>query len=243
MSRTATRAFALLDSVIYSPTPLGLMDIVESTGVDKSTTQRLLTFLVDNGMLQRDEGTKRYGVGPRTFAMAAAVGARSDLRAIAAPFFLALRDRSGESVSLHLSVAGRRVCVDGLESLHPIRRVIPLGESLPLNLGPSGKAILAFLPQRELLRVLDSAHLDDAGTEKLNADLRSVRDDGYLLTESDRSANIRGLSAPIFDAHGVTASLTIAGPSDRWTEADAVSCVPALLDAVGSISSSLGGRK
>ncbi|MFB2600258.1 IclR family transcriptional regulator [Herbiconiux sp. P17] len=243
MSRTATRAFVVLESVIHSSTPLGLMEIAEVSGVDKSTTQRLLSFLVEIGMLTRDESTKRYGVGSRAFAMAAAVNSRNDLRVVAAPYFHELRERSGESVSLHLGVAGRRVCIDGLESLQPIRRVVPLGESLPLYLGPSGKVILANQTPERSNSLLDGVNLSADETAHLNRDLRFARENGYLLTESDRSADIRALSAPIFDSSGVTASLTIAGPSDRWSQDDALACVPAILHAADAISASLGGRK
>jgi DNA-binding IclR family transcriptional regulator len=243
MSRTAARAFVVLESVIHSQEPLGLMEIADASGVDKSTTQRLLSFLVETGMLTRDGATKRYGVGSRAFAMAASIGSRNDLRSVAAPYFHELRDLSGESVSLHLGVAGRRVCIDGLESLHPIRRVVPVGESLPLYLGPSGKVILANLSPERSTTVLDSVNLSPEETEHITRDLRFVREHGYLLTESDRSANIRALSAPVFDMGGVAASLTIAGPSDRWTQESAENCIPAVLHAADAISASLGGRK
>lgn len=146
-------------------------------------------------------------------------------------------------MSLHLGVAGRRVCIDGLESLQPIRRVVPIGESIPLYLGPSGKVILANLAPERSTSLLDGLNLDAEETDHLNRDLRFARENGYLLTESDRSANIRGLSAPIFDPSGVTASLTIAGPSDRWSKEAALECVPSLLRASEAITASLGGRK
>jgi IclR family acetate operon transcriptional repressor len=242
MSRTAARAFDLFETAVYASSPLGLMDIVELTGVDKSTTQRLLVFLVERGLLTKDELTKQYKPGPGAFAMAAAISARSDIRALVAPRLGPLRDLSGETISMHLAVGGRRVCVDGVESEEIIRRVIPLGESLPLYQGPSGKAILAYLPQSEVEALFDAGKLGKAERQRIERDLVRIREQGYLLTEGDRSIGVRAVSAPIFGVRGVMASLTIAGPSERWTEAKARSCVLALIESTTAISRSLGGK-
>ncbi len=53
MSRTATRAFDLFETIVRSPVPMGLMDVVDATDIDKSTAQRLLGFLVDRELLTR----------------------------------------------------------------------------------------------------------------------------------------------------------------------------------------------
>lgn len=242
MSRTATRTFDLFETVVRSPVSLGLMDIAETSGVDKSTAQRLLTFLVEREMLTRDQA-KRYGPGPGAFALAASIGARSDLRTVVAPIMRELRDASGETVSLHLAVGTRRVCVDGLESPAVIRRVVPLGDSLSLHEGPSGKAILAYLPESRIEEVLDEAGVKRVDRKHVRDDLERMRADGILATEGDRSAGVRAVSGAIFDVRGVTASLTVAGPADRFTAEDADRVGVRMLRATDDISRSLGGRR
>jgi DNA-binding IclR family transcriptional regulator len=242
MSRTATRAFDLFETIVRSPVPMGLMDVVEATDIDKSTAQRLLGFLVERELLTRDPA-KRYLLGPAAFAMSAAISARSDLRGIIAPAMRQLRDSSGETVSVHLAVGNRRVCVDGLESTDVIRRVVPIGDSLPLHLGPSGKAILAYLPEPRIDDVFTEADVKRLDRKEIRDDLARVREQGYLLTESDRSPGVRAISAPIFDSHGVTASFTVAGPSERFTTAGAEALRPLLLAATADISRTLGGHR
>lgn len=242
MSRTATRTFDLFEAIVRSPVPLGLMDVAEATGMDKSTAQRLLGFLVERELLTRDSA-KRYLLGPGAFAMAASVGSRSDLRTVVAPALRQLRDASGETVSVHLAVGNRRVCVDGLESTAVIRRVVPFGDSLSLHQGPSGKAILAYLPEARIDEVLTEAGVKRADRNEIRADLDHVRADGYLLTESDRSPGVRALSAAMFDSRGVTASMTVAGPSERFTADGANALRPLLLAATADISRTLGGHR
>ncbi|HEY0247136.1 MAG TPA: IclR family transcriptional regulator [Gryllotalpicola sp.] len=243
MSRTATRALDLFDCVVTAPHPLGLMEIAEATGLDKSTTQRLLTLLVDRRMLSRDPLTKQYSLGTHAYGLAAAINTRSDLVALAAPHFVRLRDESGESVSLHVPDGTHRVCVDGLESRQEIRQVVSLGESLPIHQGPSGKAILAFLPQPEADAIVTAAKPTAVERQRIAEGVASLRRNGYLHTEGDRSPGVRALSAPIFDARGVCASLSIAGPADRWSEERALMSVDALISVTGEISRGLGGSR
>jgi IclR family acetate operon transcriptional repressor len=240
MSRTVARALDILETVIAAPGPVALMEIVEATGIDKSTAQRILTFLVDRESLNRDPATKRFGIGPRSFAIAASVGARNDIRLVAAPHLREMQERTGESVSLHMRVGTRRVCVDGRESDQPVRRVIPLGESLPIHLGPSGKVILAHVTDEECEAALAGVKLTSAQKRALAADLTRVREGGYLHTEGDRTAGIRAVSAPIFDAAGVTGSVTVAGPSGRWSADNAEAQAPSIIAAARTISTKLG---
>jgi DNA-binding IclR family transcriptional regulator len=243
VAQVVDRALDLLLAVVGGSGPVTLMEAVGQTGIDKSTAQRLLTSLVERGFLARDENTRRYDVGPAMFGMAAAVSARSNLRRLAAPHLAELRDTTGETSSLHLLVADRRVCVDGAESSHPVRRVVPLGESIPVQVGPSGKVLLAHLDPAERERVYATAGIAEADREKLEHVIAQVRLDGFLHTEGDRTTGVRAISAPIFDGHGVVASITVAGPSQRWSVASARGVEQAVRDAAVAISGKLGARR
>lgn len=241
MSRTLGRALELLETVLSAPEPMGLMEAADAAGLDKSTAQRMLFFLTERGSLSRDLSTKRYAIGPRSFALAAMVSSRSDLRVAAGPYLDELQSRTGETVSLHLRVGLRRVCIDGRESGHPVRRVVPLGESLPLSAGPSGKVMLAHLPTDDIVAALDAASLGRNDRDAVTADLERARRQSYLHTDSDRTVGIRAVSAPIFDASGVVGSVTVAGPTERWGVASASETVPLVSAAVAAISINLGG--
>jgi len=240
VSRTLDRALELLEAVLTAPEPMGLMEAAETTGLDKSTALRMLTHLTERGSLSRDPATKRYAIGPRSFALAATVSAHSDLRAAAGPHLDDLQGRTGETVSLHLRVDRRRVCVDGRESAHPVRRVVPLGESLPLSAGPSGKVVLAHLSEDKIAAVLNAAGLRKADRDAVRADLERVRQQGYLHTQGDRTVGIRAVSAPIFGPSGVVGSVTVAGPSERWDGASAAETAPLITAAAHAISTNLG---
>ena len=241
LSQIVGRALEVLEAVVAAPGPVTLTAVIEQTGLDKSTASRALAFLAEKGWLTRDAATRRYSTGPRSFALAAAVGARSDIRLIAGPHLERLREQTGESASLHLLVGARRVCVDGRESTKPVRRVVTLGESLAIYQGPSGKVILAYLSDSERDELLVSLPADQR--VRVLADLESARSQGYLHTDGDRTAGIRAVSAPIFDARGVTGSLSVAGPSWRWTAEAGEAAAELTVSAAAAMSSSLGALR
>ncbi len=176
MSQVATRAFELLEEVASSPEPLRLMELAERTGIDKSTASRLLDFLEGRALVRRDPETKRYFAGRGLLALSTATLRSSDLTEIVAPHLTALRDETGETVAFHLRAGGRRICVAGAESRHDIRRVLRLGEQLPLCVGPSGKVMLAFLPPPEIETLLADPSCEER--EQLLSELAQAREQG-----------------------------------------------------------------
>jgi DNA-binding IclR family transcriptional regulator len=241
MSQTAGRTLDLFQAVVGNDRPRGLMELADETGIDKSTAARLLGLLVDRGLICRSEQSRRYEVGPEFVAMLTTFTARLDVRRVAAPHLTELRQLTGETVSLHLRIGQSRVCVDGLESEHPVRRVAPLGESMPLYQGPSGKVILAHLDAAESDPVLAAAQMHGVDIQALREQLDQIRAVGFALTDGDRTPGVRAESACILGPQGPVGSITIAGPSARWSQSEAESVAGRLANAAHAISSFMGG--
>ena len=240
MSKTAERALDLLEHLVQTERPVALMELSASCGLDKSTTARLLKFLLERSMLSRDPITKRYDIGPGLTALAAAVVGRSRLHEVCAPHLTRLRDKTGETATLHIRVGYERICVAGAESHQPIRRVAPLGERIPLWLGTSGKVMLAFMSPAEIDRVLEESG-EVLTIQRLKAELVKIRTMCYLVnTVGDRAADVGAVSAPLFDSQGVVAALTVAGPNSRWSAEKIQAAVPLVTASAAEISRALG---
>ena len=80
-------------------------------------------------------GTARAGsaLGPRLTGR--------ELPVLARPALERLRDATGESVQLYVRRGDRRLCVASLESPHGLRTIVPVGASLPLDVGSAGKVL------------------------------------------------------------------------------------------------------
>ena len=166
---------------------------------------------------------------------------RSDLRRAAEPLLGELRDRTGETVSLHIRVGDDRVCVAGVESRHEVRRVLTLGEPVPLWLGPSGRVMLAFLREPDREAVL--ARCGAADLDALRAELAAIRAAGFVDSDGGRTPGVGALSVPIAGTRGIEASLTTAGPSERWDRAARSAAREHVLRCAREISLGLGGSQ
>jgi DNA-binding IclR family transcriptional regulator len=242
MSKTAERTLTLMDQVARADEPCGLVELASRAELDKSTAARLLGYLEERGLLTRDAASKRYSVGPALVSFAAVVIRGSDLPHLAQPHLVSLRDASGETVSLHVRTGDERVCVGGAESSQPLRRVLTIGEPVPLWSGPSGKAIFAFLSDDERAALRRRARAAGVSADPLDTHLSEARKTGWLITVADRTPGVAALSVPVFDQHGVVGSLTAAGPAERWTGERMASFAPALLAAARTLSSEVGAE-
>ena len=124
------KAVRVLDAVEASPRSLAAL--VEATGFSRATAHRLAIALEVHGLLTRDAGG-RFVLGPRLTGL--------DLPALARPALEALRDATGESTQLYVRRGDRRLCVLSLESPHGLRTIVPVGMSLPLDVGSAGKVL------------------------------------------------------------------------------------------------------
>jgi DNA-binding IclR family transcriptional regulator len=241
VTQTVERALSLLRAVATSQVPLSLMELAAEVKLDKSTTARLLGTLQRAGLIARDPATKKYTAGDGLLALAAPHLARSGVGRLARPRLEAMREQTGETVTLHLRVNDERICIDGVESHHALRRVVPLGESHPLYQGPSGKVMLAFLGPQDTGRILQSAAEAGVDVPKVREQLAFAGHHGYLITVGDRLPGVAAISVPLFGTRGVIGSVTVAGPVERWAVERMQEFVPAFLIEGQRLSAALGG--
>jgi DNA-binding IclR family transcriptional regulator len=95
-----------------------------------------------------------------------------------------------------------------VDSPHPVRDHIRMGDLLPLDRGTGGRVLVAFDPEL--------ASRAAPRERRLYADIRAR---GYHTAIGDRLEEVAGISAPVFGADGrITASLTLTMPTHRYDE-------------------------
>lgn len=244
MTRSVYRALALLEALeASSQEGASLMELVERTGVDKSTVTRLLRTCLDRAWIVRDPASRRYTLGPTLLAMARR-GALDDRVMITVYEALTgVRDATGETAGFHRRAGDRRVAIAGVESKHDVRRGFNAGESCSLLLGPASKAILAFVPDSERSSMLAAARSSEHDIPDIERHVVFLRDRHYLSTDSDRTAGVGSIACPVFDARGVTGSVVSSGPTSRFDAPARERARTALLAAADTITFALGGRR
>jgi IclR family acetate operon transcriptional repressor len=217
--RTLERAARVVEVLAEGGRPLGVTEVARRVGLQKSTTHRLLTALSRAQLARADAPTRRYTLGFRLLRWTAAWLDRLDVRTRALPHLRELREKCQETVSLNLRDGGRRVAVERLETSHELRFVVDLGHPAPLHVGAGGKAILAFLPEREARDVLDAAGVRGPARRLLLRELGEVRRLGSAVTRGERIPGSASVSAPVFNHEGrVIGSLSILSLAVRMPE-------------------------
>lgn len=233
---------AVFESFTPSRFSLTLQEIADSIELPKSTAFRIVQSLEAHGYLVRRED-RTYCLSFRFARLAGLVMSTLDIREIARPVMTALAERSSETVALHTVIAGKRACVDAVESSHlPLRTVIQPGEQIPLQAGSASKTLLAFMPEEELRAVLPSiAKFTRRSQRDWHAELARIRDQGYAVSHGERLAGLSAISAPIRDAREeVRYCITVNGPSVRMTPRER-ELVRLVRTAAADISRQYGG--
>ena len=84
----AAQKVCRLLSVLSTPQPLRLTDIVAASGINKATTLRLLDTLIAEDFVQRDPASKRYLLGDAALVLGIAMQGRDHIRERARPALL-----------------------------------------------------------------------------------------------------------------------------------------------------------
>jgi DNA-binding IclR family transcriptional regulator len=221
--RAVERALDILLCFSRQTPELSMTQIAEQVGIHKSTVHRLLATLENKRFVQRDQETGNYRLGIRLFQMAYLTLEHNELRQLVTPFLRYLSEQYKENIHLAVLDDIDVIYMNIIESHQRVKLAAALGQRLPAFATASGKAILAFLPEEAVQRILKRGMPQYTQNTPISLDaffedLRRVREQGYALSEQEYEEEINAVAAPIFDSEGKPiASVAIAGPSYRLT--------------------------
>jgi DNA-binding IclR family transcriptional regulator len=232
-AQTLLRALDILECFTTDGGSLTLAQISRSVKLTTPTTHRLLRALTLRGMVV-DDGNRHYSLGPTVMRLASAIMDRgNDLITIGTPSLERLRAETGETVSLHIALGEKRVCVAELVSPEPIRMESGVGHVYPLYAGAAGKVLLAW-DEDPLARVPQDLSQVGPSTivsrTELERELAAVRRRGYATSVGEVVAGATSLAVPVFGNNGtVTAAINVAGPTSRLSRAKIAMLAPTAL--------------
>jgi DNA-binding IclR family transcriptional regulator len=239
-SQTVDRALVVLRIVASEGRPVSLEDVVSRSGLHKSIAYRLLRSLENSGFIGRDPIVGGYTVAATFLSLSVLAVSRIDIRGRARPMMEDIVSHFGETVSLHIRSGDLRVCVDVVEGSHPVRRMVPVGETLPLYAGETGRVLMSELSDAELALPMAAAAKADLDSERIRADVVRTRQQGYFIGIGVRTPDVGSMSVPIYGSVGILGALTISGPASRWNRAAMKAALPVILAGVETVSTALG---
>jgi DNA-binding IclR family transcriptional regulator len=217
----ADRMFTVLDSCAAANRALTLADLVERTGMPKSTLHRVCWKLAEHGMLEH--GDDGFRIGTRMFALGSTNPRLRRLRSRSMPYLQELVARTGWVVNLAILADGRALIVEEV-----------FGDQMPsiLRMGGSGMPLHATAIGKALLSGLDPDELDDlVGVGALRAytrrtivrpnllreHLAAVRDAGVAFSHEEWRMGTSGVAAPVVADGEVVAAVALVGVPNTAT--------------------------
>ncbi|MEW6698690.1 MAG: IclR family transcriptional regulator [Bacillota bacterium] len=222
---------------------LTLSEISKALCISKTATHRILSTLNDMNFLQRDN-TKRYMLGPALIRLGRRV--ESNVRDVSLPIMKQLSMETGESV--YLSVSYNQMYyffIEGVESEHPVKWSVRIGEPNTLFAGSAGKAHLAFKNLKEVKDIINKASLiaytnmTITDKKKILEEIKKIRLEGYSFSKGERYEGTVGISCPIFDNKTEVAVLSIFLPEYRFKHEQLTNFISLLKKSTEKISSLL----
>lgn len=225
---------------------LGVSELARRLGLGKSSTHRLLHTLAVERLLEQDPQTGMYRLSVTMHELGVQVRQAVDLHTAANPVVEQLRNLTKETVQVAVLDGRHVVYVERRESPQTVRLFGRIGHRNHAHCTSTGKVLLAGLPREDLDALLIGWRLPRrtahtiATHAALVADLDVVRQRGWAENVNESEIGVASVAAPIRDAQGVVAALSVAGPIQRLEDAALHRHVRPVVEAAAAISRRLG---
>lgn len=203
---------------------LRLTDVSQYLGVASSTAHRLLAMLQYRGFVRQDAATRGYVPGPTLDGLAFGLLRRLDVRTRARPVLERLNTELGETIHLGRLEGNQVHFIDSLESARALRVGGRLGRSMPAHCTSTGKALLAELPEDELLRLYPDPELvrltpQSIGTRReLVEELGRIRERGYARSMEEAEEGVSSIAVALHSTQSPRLAINVSVPLNRMTD-------------------------
>ncbi|MBO3742955.1 IclR family transcriptional regulator [Actinoplanes flavus] len=211
-------------------------EVASATGLPRSTAQRVLAALAEEGFVDRDARRGRWYPGPELFLLGSVAAERYDVTSTAREVLRSLAERTGESAFFSARRGGETVCLAEVEGSFPLRsHVLYEGLRLPLGVASAGLAILAYLPLEEAGPYID--------TPELAKRVAATRRRGYAVNPGLIVPGSWGVGAVVFDRTGAPAwALSLTGVESRFNGDRTAQLGALLLEAAHTLTRRIAHR-
>jgi DNA-binding IclR family transcriptional regulator len=216
------RTFSILEMFTEARPEWSTTGIARALDLPVPTAHRILAALRRLGYVSQHEDTKRFRLGLGALALGERARAVADLRPVATGPLRRLSEATGETALLTVLTPerDRGVCLERVETSQPLRLSVQPGRQLPLHAGASQKALLAFMPEEDIDRVI-SQPLDRfcrstiTRPAALRRELAVIRAHGWAGSYEETNVGVWGVAVPVLSSSDVVCAVGIAGPSAR----------------------------
>jgi DNA-binding IclR family transcriptional regulator len=203
--------FRLLEVLTNEPRAMMLRDLAQRAGMSPAKAHRYLVSFLRLGVVSQDPLSGRYELGGFALQLGLARLARVDGVKLARIALAELRDRLDLTVGIAVWGNQGPTVVHWMESSHPAKASLKLGDVMPLLSSATGLLFAAYLPRSKtaamIERELADSHLASYANaprtpEEVETLLANVRTHEAARVEGMLLPTIHAFCMPVFDSTG-----------------------------------------
>ncbi len=249
MVRSITVAFKLLDAMVRAGEPMRITEIARQLGESKAKVHRHLSTLRSLGVVEQEKTSEKYRLGWKLFRLGQAAFEQFDLRTIAEPHMVRLRDLTGQSTVLAVPSGGEAMVIASFDNTSDtsLRISAVPGATPPTTASAQGRIVLAYASsdhQNQLLNAPLTKYNDKSmiDVKEVRKRLDLIKTRLYETAIEEVMLGFSTIAAPIFDADnnligtvGIIGSVQyIADPPNPQQIVHVQSCAATISKAFGS---------
>ena len=198
----------IFEYILMADRPLKLHEIATHFDIDKSSAFRFLNTLERSALVTKNAALKTYTPGSKLAAWSRMLRTDVSLVETARPFLKRLSTMTKQTSHLAVLQNDRVVLIEVMPADNVVSVKQTPGDWEPLYCTAVGKAILAFLPERERNRLIDQITFREqtprtlTTPEMLRIELESVREETLAFDVGEANPQLCCIAAPVFDSSG-----------------------------------------
>lgn len=217
---SVVKALGVLSCFAQSRQDLTMADMSRMLGFPKSTLLNLVRTLESEGYLYRVKHSQSYRLSYKILELAYFMRSSMPINQYALPLMEDLQTMSGENVYLTTHVNGRILYLEALYSGSRSAKYSVSGKTLPMHCTSCGKAILSYMSQGEVERIIDQWGLASVTPNTITdrvtlfEELQRIKQLGYALDDEEESLGVKCVAVAVRNSLGLAVgALSISGSS------------------------------
>lgn len=250
MIQSVDRAARVLKALGSGTFRMGVTELAERLELPKATVYGLLRTLEQQELVEQDQETGKYRLGPALLQLGNSFLDNHELRGRSLLWADSLASRVGEAVRVGVLNRPNVLIVHHVFRPDNSVQILEVGATIPWHVCALGKAVVAFvgpewrakLLQEELVRLTGRTIVDG---QDLLRELETVARSGVSFEDQEAVVGEAEIASPVFDHRGHPAgAIGVVGPVERlFPDGPAGQIVAAVKQVARGLSRDMGAGR
>jgi IclR family transcriptional regulator, KDG regulon repressor len=242
-SQTLCRGLQLLEVIAKHPN-FSIRELADKVNLPRSIVHRLAATLESEKYIQKNSAQPGYRLGIKLWFLGCVAVQATEIKEVARAELEDLAHKTSELVVLAVIDGREVVYLDKIDCPRPVRAHLPIGGRAPAHCISTGKAILAYSSDDEILSIITSKKFNSqtpGGPEAFKSDLTQIRRRGYAINLGAWRGEVGGVASAIRDREGnAVAAIGVTVPLHRLTKENIGRLGRLVMKATATVSDALG---